>query len=173
MRSASATPDEQVDHIAGIILSVNETAEQVHYGLLAGAGVTADDLVRLAANYRLKAQALTSLRDTAVSNRRGKARRTAPETSKRAASKVEPRSGTQRFRVLEAIRRAKGNGLTDDEIEQLTGLAHQTASARRNELAEGGFIVETTKRRKTRNDKLAIVWVATEHALPSHYPTHA
>lgn len=50
---------------------------------------------------------------------------------------------------------------TCDELEALTGLAHQTASARLNELANTGCIVRTDERRKTRSGRSAWVYRST------------
>src|SRR5262245_26859307 len=83
-------------------------------------------------------------------------------TSRLAALYAEPRAGTQRARVLAWIRGKgleKDFGATDDEIEEALGMRHQTASARRNELVKGGFIMDSGFERRTRSRAWATVWV--------------
>ena len=62
--------------------------------------------------------------------------------------------------VLTFVRAQGETGATDYEIEQGLSLAHQTASARRNELEDGGFVRDSGKRRRTGSNRMAIVWVA-------------
>ena len=69
-------------------------------------------------------------------------------------------TGDQEREVLDQIRRAKAHGLTDDELEALTGLPHQSASARRRGLVLKGFVKSSGKRRMTSNGKLVTAWVA-------------
>jgi hypothetical protein len=91
----------------------------------------------------------------------------AKETSRLAAIQLYPRSGTARLRVLEAVADISAEvagGLTDYEIEQRTGMRHTTASARRNELVAGGWLVDTGKRRPTDTGSLAIVWSLSNKA---------
>lgn len=56
------------------------------------------------------------------------------DTSREAAAVIRPDLGRLQRLVLEAIADAP-DGLTCKEVEQITGLSHQTASARLNELA--------------------------------------
>ncbi len=48
--------------------------------------------------------------------------------------------------------------MTCDEIEVLTGLRHQTASARVNDLKRAHRICDSGVRRKTRSNRNATVW---------------
>ena len=64
-----------------------------------------------------------------------------------------------RMRVLSAIRDAGDHGLTCDELETKTGIAHQSASARITELKEGLLIRDKGERRRTKNGRLARVYV--------------
>lgn len=82
------------------------------------------------------------------------------DTSREAAVQARSFAGTVRGRVLEAIQGAGDDGMTDDEIEALLHLRHQTASARRRELVRGGFVRDSGERRKTRSGCSATVWVA-------------
>jgi predicted transcriptional regulator len=52
----------------------------------------------------------------------------------------------------------QNEGLTDDEIERLTGYTHQSASSSRNSLMNDGFVYASTVRRRTRQGQKAIVW---------------
>jgi hypothetical protein len=56
-------------------------------------------------------------------------------TSAAAAVEALPRSGTQRAKVLEAIREAGLDGLTDQEIAVALGLAENSVRPRRKELS--------------------------------------
>ncbi len=79
------------------------------------------------------------------------------DTSKAAAKSMAPDAATLRDQVYDAIRKSE-NGLTTDEIEQLIGLNHQTASPRVWELHRRSLIGDSGQRRKTRSDRLAIVY---------------
>ncbi len=79
-------------------------------------------------------------------------------TSEAAAASMKEPSNSIRGRVLETIRYAGPVGMTDDELEQMLGLRHQTASARRRELYLLGKI-QSTGERKTRSGRRAKVWV--------------
>ena len=50
------------------------------------------------------------------------------------------------------------SGITCDRLEEVTGLAHPTASARIRDLAKRECIVDSGKRAKTRSGRNAIVW---------------
>lgn len=84
-----------------------------------------------------------------------------PTTSHDAAVQIKPEAATLRARVLDAIAAAGDKGATDDEIEQATGLVHQTASARRRELVLAGKLVDIG-RRPTRSGRKAIVWTVAK-----------
>ena len=80
------------------------------------------------------------------------------KTSQAAAHRAIPRSGTNRERVLQLLVRAFPNGMTDDEMQQATGMAHQSQTPRRNELVKQGWITDSGERRTTRRGDLATVW---------------
>ena len=82
------------------------------------------------------------------------------DTSCAAADSITPRLGAMHFSVLNIIRKAGGLGLTCDEVEELLGYRHQTASARIRELYLGGYIRDSFLRRMTRSNRTAVVWVA-------------
>jgi hypothetical protein len=59
-----------------------------------------------------------------------------------------------------AVIKASADGMTCDDVESATGLRHQTASARVNELGRLGAIVDSGERRATASGRKAIVWRA-------------
>jgi hypothetical protein len=81
-------------------------------------------------------------------------------TSKEAAERIAGIAGTLRGKVYELIAASLEYGMTDDEIETVSGLIHQTASARRRELVDKlHLIVDSGRVRKTRSGRNATVWV--------------
>ncbi len=84
-------------------------------------------------------------------------------TSAAAAAAALPHTATQRRRVLDAIRDAGRDGLTDEEVEDALHLGGNSARPRRKELEEGGLIVDSGERRETSTGRAAIVWVTPEH----------
>jgi predicted ArsR family transcriptional regulator len=80
------------------------------------------------------------------------------DTSIMAARMVAPHLTKRRVTVLLTLVKAK---LTVDEVEQQTGLPHQTCGPRMGELEDYGFVVDTGWRRLTRHGKPAIVWQMT------------
>lgn len=78
-------------------------------------------------------------------------------------AKALPRSGTFKAELL-ALINTHPHGLTDDEMERLTGRSHQSVSAARNSLMHDGHIKAHTTagqpvRRRTRYANEAQVWV--------------
>ena len=82
------------------------------------------------------------------------------DTSKAAGRCVEICAGTLRARVLGHIVDRDSYGMTCDELEAVSGLMHQTASARVHELKKLGAIYDSGRRRKTRSGRKATVWLA-------------
>lgn len=80
------------------------------------------------------------------------------DTQRKAAERKMPRSGTQQAEILTLIR--MHGGLTDEQIEDLTGASHQSASAARNALMNKGWVLDSGDRRKNRNGNEAIIWIA-------------
>lgn len=80
------------------------------------------------------------------------------DTSKAAASSVIDQLGNLERNVYDAIRGAGSRGMTTDEVEVRTGLSHQTASARVNQLAKRGVIELSKERRPTRSGRSAGVY---------------
>ncbi len=74
----------------------------------------------------------------------------------------EAKLGDLQLKVYDLIRLAGWEGKTCDEIEATTGLTHQSASARINELANGKpqpLVERRAKTRKTRAGRGAYIYV--------------
>ena len=82
------------------------------------------------------------------------------ETSRAAAYFISPFSGAMRERVFLTICE-QDCGATDDELQLILNMKHQTETPRRIELEELGLIVDSGRVRKTRAGLDAIVWIAT------------
>jgi len=80
------------------------------------------------------------------------------DTSEAAADSIIGDRARMQTMVYECIGATGIHGATDDEVEAMTGLRHQTASARRRELVQKGRVVDTGMRRKTRSGRPATVW---------------
>lgn len=83
------------------------------------------------------------------------------ETSVEAARRIEPHLARLEQLVATSIA-ASNNGLTCDEVEVVTQLSHQTASARINGLYRRDVIVASGDKRLTRSGRRALVWRAHE-----------
>lgn len=77
------------------------------------------------------------------------------ETSKAAAQSIKPDKG--RSAVLACLRQHPG-GLTDEEIQGLTGLSPSTERPRRIELERAGKLFDSGDVRRTRSGRYAVVW---------------
>lgn len=84
------------------------------------------------------------------------------DTSLDAAYEIQPAKDTLQYEVWCYIRECGDYGATDDEIEQVLDLRHQTASARRRELELKGLVQKTPRRRPTRSGRNAAVYVVLE-----------
>lgn len=91
-------------------------------------------------------------RNTAVTGKR--------DTSRMAAAKVLPTTGTKRRTVYDAIMSNMSNGMTCDEVCEKTGMLVQSATSAINTLAQDGWLTDSGERRPTRTGVLATVWVA-------------
>ena len=88
----------------------------------------------------------------------GKVGREHPETSKVAAARIRPASGTQRAKVLAKLTAAFPNGMTDEELQDSLAMNPSSQRPRRVELVEQSWIEDSGDRRKTRSGTDAIVW---------------
>lgn len=91
-----------------------------------------------------------------------KLRHDAKRTSREAALLMEPKLGTLRSKVLNAIRVAGKDGMTDDELVAKLGLSPNSVRPRRVELVEGGWVVDSGRCRWSFYGNDAIVWTATD-----------
>jgi len=83
------------------------------------------------------------------------------DTSLAAAIEIDGHLDRLEAKVLAVIRDHDDRGLTCDEVEDLTGLSHQTASARIHALAHKKHLIHPTNLvRKTRSGRAATVWLA-------------
>jgi hypothetical protein len=90
------------------------------------------------------------------------------ETSQAAAAAVTLSDKARQYRlILAALRRAGADGLTDLEIQKVTGLAGDTVRPRRGELVKRlGLVVRTLRQRETESSRKALVNVLTEFWTP-------
>jgi len=89
------------------------------------------------------------------------------ETSREAAASLDRVS--LRANILILLCRLGAHGATCDEIEERTGMKHQTVGPRLLELRKLGLVVADVKdgravTRKTRSGRPAVVWIAAEFA---------
>lgn len=82
-----------------------------------------------------------------------------PETSQQAAERAFPKSGTNRWRVLQALLHVPG-GMTDEELTDYLDLPANSERPRRNELVRDGWVEDSGKRKLTASGTPAIVWRA-------------
>ena len=79
------------------------------------------------------------------------------ETSLQARRSQEDKASTDCMAVYNRLRKYP-RGATCDRLEQVLGMSHQTTSARINDLARRGKIVDSGRREKTRTGRPAICW---------------
>ena len=84
------------------------------------------------------------------------------ETSISAAVAIEPKAGTLRARVLNALRIRKHHGATDEELQTWLEMNPSTQRPRRVELLESGLIKDSGTTRQTKSGRSAVVWIAIE-----------
>lgn len=80
-------------------------------------------------------------------------------TSRAAAASLRPVVGTIRRAVLDAVVASGARGVTCDELEASMEGRHQTVSPRLYELRNDGLVVDSSRKRRTRSGRMAIVWV--------------
>jgi hypothetical protein len=108
----------------------------------------------------------TAARDAQVTEAtEGKVARDPAATSARAARSVEPRTGTQRGRVLSQM--CASGGATDFELVRHLGLLDSSVRPRRGELVDGGYVADSGRTRECRGSDWT-VWQATEDGLSWH-----
>jgi hypothetical protein len=80
-------------------------------------------------------------------------------TSRNAAAKILPSSGSMRRTIYDTIKANREYGYTDYELEAHLQGKHQTLSALRRSLVIDGWIVDSGTTRKNRQGNDCIVWV--------------
>jgi hypothetical protein len=88
------------------------------------------------------------------------------DTSNSAAESMVQNAETMRARAYQLI---AGRAMTCDELEAVTGWAHQSASARLWELSRSGLIRDTGQRARTRSGRTARVYALNEIVTESDY----
>lgn len=83
-------------------------------------------------------------------------------TSNAAAERIEPMTGTLRRKMLDYLRTCGDAGATDEQIQFACSINANTERPRRQELEAMGWVVRTTRTRKTKSNRDAVVFVATE-----------
>lgn len=81
------------------------------------------------------------------------------QTSRLAAYQIEEAAETLRGSVLRWIRDSRSFGATDEQIQIGLGMNPSTQRPRRVELVERGLIKNSGRTRKTRSNRLAVVWI--------------
>lgn len=80
------------------------------------------------------------------------------DTSRDAAANIREHLGRLEFVVFAAVACARDAGVTNDEIEVITGLAGNTVRPRIVRLREMGLVRDSQRRRPTRSGRAAVVW---------------
>lgn len=91
-------------------------------------------------------------------------RRNAPDTSRAAADRIAGATGKLRARVFDLLQALGDNGATDQEIQDALQMPVSTETPRRWELVRAGLVVASGRKRKTRSNCSAIVWVVSQAA---------
>lgn len=90
-----------------------------------------------------------------------------PRTSKDAAARALPATGTKRRMVYEAIT-ASPDGLCDWQLEAMYGWKHESASACRRSLVTDGWLADSGRTRPVPDTgNPAIVWIARPEGEPA------
>jgi len=89
----------------------------------------------------------------------------ARQTSRQAAEKAYPKSGTMRLRVYEFIIRQGLKGATDQEIQRNLNLSGDTVRPSRITLFQDGLIIDSGERRKNANGNECIVWRSVDEGM--------
>lgn len=87
-----------------------------------------------------------------------RARRADPPTSHRAARDARGNATTNRRAAFNALMAAGDEGLTDFDLERITGVKQTSIGKRRFELVEAGLVVDSGEKRPAPSGSLAIVW---------------
>ena len=84
----------------------------------------------------------------------------AKPTSRAAAERAYPKSGSIRLKIYEYIIRKELEGATDQEIESSLHIDGNTVRPSRKTLEDDGFIIDSGTTRANKNGNQCIVWRA-------------
>jgi hypothetical protein len=87
-------------------------------------------------------------------------------TSRAAAESIKPNAKSLRGKVLLLLRGEfilKGDGFTDEQVQERLVMPSSTERPRRVELVEMGLVHDSGRTRATRSGRQATVWLATPH----------
>lgn len=90
---------------------------------------------------------------------------TTQRTSIEAREKIEPKIGTIRRKVYEAILLKGMKGITDQEVEQQLQLDGNTVRPIRGSLVELGLVIDSGTTRPNRKGNQCIVWRHSEEGM--------
>ncbi|MGW4129471.1 hypothetical protein [Amycolatopsis japonica] len=160
--SASTVPGPPVYTISRLRNVVTANVAAVRAGVLKLTEAE-NAILRAVDDIEGRRRAAAAARDAEVTaNAEGRVSAEPPATSARAARLVEPRTGSQRARILRYVVEAP-NGVTDYEISRDLQLLPNSVRPRRGELADGGYVVDSGRTRRHRGSDWA-VWEATDEA---------
>ena len=86
-------------------------------------------------------------------------------TSRLAAIRVYPETGSLRLKIYELLIRAGSRGATDQEIEAILSISGNSVRPLRGSLEKQGFIIDSGTTRENKNGNLCIVWRAVEEGM--------
>jgi hypothetical protein len=85
----------------------------------------------------------------------------AQDTSRIAAERIYPKTGTMRGRVAGILRATGPHGLTDEEIQARLKMSGNSERPARGQLVRDGWVKDSGRRRNQTNGNPAIVWIWT------------
>lgn len=86
-------------------------------------------------------------------------------TSRAAAIRVYPETGSLRLKIYELLIRAGIKGVTDQEIESILRISGNSVRPLRKSLEVQGFVIDTGLTRKNANGNPCIIWRAAEEGM--------
>ena len=84
------------------------------------------------------------------------------QTSRQSAQSIESTAQTLRAKVYGFIKDSGPYGATDEELQMVLDMNPSTQRPRRVELVEKGLVKDSGKKRKTKSNRLAVVWVRND-----------
>jgi hypothetical protein len=129
------TPVYTVSRVANIVTALLATVRTGQCGL----DEAEARILSALSNYQDQQRAMAAIRDAEVTaNTEGKVTADPAATSAKAARLVEPRTGTQRAKILTWL--VEHNGATDYQLSVSLGLLDSSTRPRRGELVAAGYV---------------------------------